>query len=526
MSCNIKDLINATGINLANNSLCFLIDNQLNFDDQNQYIVFPAHTLPNSTVVIPFQFENVKNDSARTTSELFFKVIGLDKLLDVAVAVFDTNLASNNGLEIDTPVIRFLETTNDVDPLSTFYFSNNNNDLKVKTVKATTVENFHFNGPTSLANSFFYPKSVLLQQEVMEGVSGAPVVDCDLNAIGMIVSKVSSGEKALPSAIHCQLLHSAIFRRILPRYLDEVQYAEENPDKPNILNDYDYVADYISKGVPKGFLGFYGQYSSVSLADNLNLPELKQIQDQDGFLIKGFYSSYSLVSNMFSIIQYVKEPIDNNNIRIRTPFNPSTQPATFLYNYMMSSAFTIRAVLLKRIQYRQLQTRNTKTLLLGSSPKANANYTIFMYDADLTLPIEIEYYWYGKANSTTSRSTWNRKIETIAPQNETYRVNASTVLTTTFQFPPFALGNEHPGNSFNMTDEMMPYMSTLLPVLYGAAYALQAQGAQQWVGASNSFFGRQQASIYDQSFQNGRPRTIWEEAQRISNAKKTGSFWN
>lgn len=459
MSLTAQDLLYSTGLNIPQNSLGFLIKNQTVPADTSTYIVFPAHCLPQQSVVIQFLFQNVKRGSTRVDRTVFFKVIGLDNLLDLAVAVFDNTLPGNEGIELDTAVVQIQPNTDTLTSATVLLYTNNNADLRVKTVKTTTVQNSAFNGPNDIVQ-FFYPKCLLLQQETMVGCSGAPVVDQDLKCYGMIWADVSSVSKAQPVAIHCQLLYSAIFDNILPRYLVEVAKAIQFPDDPNILNDVDYVADYISKGVPKSFLGFLGIYSNVTLLDNEMFQELKGLKNVDGFLIMKFYHQYNLVNNMFDLGTYVKTPFDNNKIRIYTPFNPQTGPLTFLYRHIMSAGFTVRAVLLKTIQYTRRNGESVE-LSLGTSPGADDSLSIFMYDSDPLAGFTVRYWWFGKT-PTSNRSTWNYEVEDVQPSDVLYKVNAQEVETKTTQFPSFILGNEVPGNSFNLDASLQPYTAPLL----------------------------------------------------------------
>lgn len=446
-----RDILNSTGLNLMTNSLGFLIKNQTALDDTNTYIVFPAHCLPQKTVFVPFLIENVTiAGSQNATRSVMFKVIGLDKLLDLAVAVFDTSLEQNMDLSLNMPVVQIQPSTEQYSSKDVFRVPSNNLKTRTKLIKTSTIQNFHFNGPTNMIQ-FFYPKSLLIQQNIMSGGSGAPVVDQERFCIGMVVNKIGDQPKAQPTAIHGQLLYNVIFHSILPNYLIELQKAQTI--SPNINDSVSYVASYISNGVDKAYLGWYGQYNYVGLFDNVEYPELKQLNNTDGFVVLGIYPTFNLVSNQFTDNMYVKTPIDNNNIRVYSPFNPRGEPSSFLYNVLQSNAFTVRIVVVTTLSYVN-RSGITETLHLGSSNAAHDSLSTFMYNADTSKPFTIQYSWYS-----TKRS-WVSTSETIQPVEQTYRVNATNVTTLTTDFPPFVLGNETVGNAFNMTLDMKPYFAT------------------------------------------------------------------
>lgn len=494
MSSSIRTkLYYATGLNLLTNSIGFLIKNELNLVDTNTYIVFSAHSLPKHTVVVPFLFENVVYTGPNpgiVTTTLYFKVIGLDNALDVAVGVLDAQNQYNDNYSLSSTVpIRILDDTTSFTCSDTFYFAANNNALHSKAIKSTTIENFEFNGPADMVQ-FLYPKSVLVQQQALVGTSGSPLVveqEGDLVTIGMMVQRLSNGDKYEPVAVHCSLMVAVVYREILPRYLAEVHKAVDHPEEPNILNDQDYVAEYISQGIPKCFLGFFGQYINQELVQSLK--PLQQARNLKGFVVLSFYKSYDLSTNQFSPSTLVKRDLNNNVVRIYTPFNPPDSVPSRLYT--QNSTAKVSYCIVQRITFTNKYTSSLQTI------QDNDSLSTFMYYADPTLPFDILYLIFEQDGS--GDTAWVPYTDTIQPQTVQYNVNGSLIVTTTTQFPPFALGNEVVGNVWNMTREMTPYTSTLL-----AAYdprVFQNMGASDWAGLSysNNYAGQSAA---------------WQEAQR------------
>lgn len=463
----------ATGLNLLDNSLGFLIRNQENEGDPNIYIVFAQHSVPINTVVVPFLFEHVKevDTGEYRTTTLYFTVIGQDKAIDLAVAVFDSTFELNRKWSLSDTEVVVIEPEPNLNLLynstSTFFIVANNDILKNKSIKTTTIENFEFNGPANMIQ-FLYPKRILLQQMALRGTSGSPVVDGNMRCIGMISELLSPGEEYEPVGLQCSQMYTVLFRflqsgpevlypGLLPRYLLEVADAEAHPNRPNILNSVDYVSESISTGFPKCFLGFYGQYFNQGLIKIC--PELQQVPDLDGFVVFGFYKSYNLSTNEFMRSTMTKSELDNNIVRIYSPFNPSDLVVSRLYSW--NSSAKVPYVVIVTLEYTDKFTGLQKVLALGNyGVRFNDSLSQYLYSADSTKPFSVEYYLYGQ--NALGVLQWNFFVEEIIPQPVQYNVNGKEITSRTTEFPPFALGNERVGNVWNMTTEYEPYQASLL----------------------------------------------------------------
>lgn len=433
--------------------------------DSNVYVVFAAHNLPDNTVVVPFLFERVKElEFGNTVSKvLMFNVIGLDKALDVAVAVFDVNAQQNKPYSLDE--VESVEILQSIDLMgdfgfntsTVFYYVTNNDDLHSKATNTTTVQNFDFNGPSNMIQ-FLYPKSVLVQQQCLVGTSGSAVVDQDMRCIGMLTSKFSNAIQTTPAALHCSLLYTVLFRRrvspsgaieypqLIPTYLLELDYAIRNPNLPNIVNSPDVVAESISTGVEKMFLGLYGQYLNQNLFRLC--PELIRAVNP-GFVILGFYNLYDLSTNQFSTSTQTKSSLNNNLLRVQNPLEMS-----FLFQWINSAK--VPYVILDGITYYDKYTGAIVVLNLSNvGVQFRDSISTFMYRGDPSREFTISYYIF-------SNSQWQYRLEEIFPQNVTYNINGNIINTLTAQFPPFALGNETIGTVWNMTLDYDPYKVALL----------------------------------------------------------------
>lgn len=451
----------AVGTNSVVNSFGFLIRNQADDSDPNQYIVFTSHTLPTDMVIVPFLFEDVRDTSGPVPvlikRTVYFKVIGQDKALDLAVGVFDTTLAENRNLSLShiQPVHILADVLEEFTNRTTFVFCCNSDQIRSKAIKTTTVENFSFNGPSNMMQ-FLYPKSVLLQQEAVPGTSGSPLVilqDGKLKCIGMLTQLLGSGPNYEPVAVHCSLLHTVLFDYgLIPRYV-----ALPNDTKANV----DKLASYVAQGVPKAFLGFVGQYFHQGVY--AMVPELELVQNMDGFIIFQFYKSYNLSTNLFQIDTQIKKSLDNTVIRTFSPFNPQTTPPSFLYNWINSAQ--VRCIVLLSIEYTDAYTGDVvKIKLSNNGGRAENSLSTFQYRCKTDEPFTVEYYYFSPNTSVTfGPQSWTLFSETIEPSEVTYEdVYGETFITSTTVLPPFVVGNELVGNAWNMTMTGTPVQPNFL----------------------------------------------------------------
>lgn len=438
----------SVGVNSVFNSLGFLFRNQGDPCDKNFYIMFPMHALPPTYIEIPFLFENVQFRGAATTRLVYFTVIGTDAVSDVAIGVFDRCNPENEGVQFVIPksftILRHIPST--FSETETLYVCNNNSILQNKQVGVTTVEDPFFNGPNDMIQ-FMFPQSLLLQQTMMGGISGSPVVDEKLNVYGMIVKKLSSDPNSEPIATSAVVLWSVVFETILPRYKALLESAKLCPGGPNILNSIDVAAEVCAEGVPKSFLGFVGQYVNQQSVQMCS--PLQQLPDLSGFVITGFYRQYDIATNSMSTSNLVKKQHDNVNIRLFTPFNGPNKPPSQLYRWISTSS--TRCAVLTSLQYTDRTTKAKRVLLLNRK----GSLTEFLYRADPTKSFIIQYYIYYDQQ-------WVPRSETICPEPVQYSVNTTVYDTTTLEFPPFIQGNEPVDSLYNMTQSGQPYYFTLL----------------------------------------------------------------
>lgn len=432
-----SSFLKAIGLNCVTNSLGFLIQNQGDRLDKNVYMVFPAHTLPSNMVVVPFLFSNLAAQRI-----LYFDVIGVDKAVDVAVAVFQPSHPENVGWSFGTERIHLYKSIPpQYSTSSTFYYAANSSQLREKTVKTTTVENFSFTGPSDMIQ-FFYPKSVLLQQPCLPGTSGSPVVDHQLGLIAFVTGLLGRGPDYEPVALHCSILWTVVLLNIIPRY------------RANPTNNYDSLAALVAQGVEKAYLGFLGQYFDQGSIQYC--PQLEQAPNMDGFVIFGFYRTYNLATNTFLETTLTKKDLDNTNIRVYSPFNQYDLVPSFLYNWL--SRAQVRFIIVSEIRYRDKYDGQTKSVRPSNyvvEPVSSDNsLSTFFYHADPSASFSMDYFYYD--------TEWTLKTEVITPAPVPYSLYGETTISLTSKFPPFALGNETVGNVWNMTTESTPYNQDLL----------------------------------------------------------------
>lgn len=442
------------GINSVMGSLGFLTRNLADRADPNVYIVFPQHCLPSTYVSIPFLFQNVLVDSdpVPKTRLVYFLVIGYDAVSDVAVGVLDRRNRENAGVsfQITKEIKIWKQLPQDLyNVTDTFYMCNNDTDLMNKQLAATTVENFYFHGPNDMIQ-FLFPDSILLQQSAITGISGSPVVDLENRCIGMVVRRLNGNANAEPIATSCSVLSTVVFDILIPRFLMQEKVALSCQNGPNIFNSVDFAGELAAQGTPKAFLGFFGQYVNQQSVEQCS--QLQQLPDLNGFVITGFYRSYNVASNTLSAGNFVKKSHDNTDVRLFTPFNPSSKPPTFLYQWINTSS--TRCIVLYSIQFVDVRSGSKRVVLLGHGTRTGS-ISDFMYHADPSRSFTVFYAYY-------SDSQWVTKSETICPVEETYVVNSTTYVTRTTDFPPFILGDEVASNLYNMTQSGAPYEFTML----------------------------------------------------------------
>lgn len=447
-------LLNSVGVNSVNKSLGFLFLNQLDNADRNIYIAFPAHSLPETMLSLPFYFENVLLDQQETSRLVYFTVIGCDAVADVGVGVFDVNNPANQHVRFKTDSIVKIQSSISFSGYNvgdTFFLVANNNVLDNKEVQTTTVENFYFNGPNDMLQ-FMYPQSVLLQQPGLPGISGSPVVDDKLRLIGMVVAALSTDPNAEIVATSSSVLWTVLFHIILPRYLQDVALARQCPKKQTIVNSVDYAGSVCADGIPYALLGFVGQYLNQNSA--VLCSQLEQLQSQHGFVITGFYRSYDLASNTISMSNVVKRKVDNTVLRIFSPFNPSTAAPSFLYRWITTAA--VRCVVLFTIQYENKFTHGKQTLVLGNNGNGptSDSVTTFLYTADPRRSFTVQYAYYD--------DQWLYRTETICPAQEVYIVLGVEQVSFTTELPPFIQGNMPVTTLYNLDQNGLPYERTLL----------------------------------------------------------------
>ncbi len=384
----------ASGFLVKNNTYTanyFFITNYHNInDEEDQFYVYGS-------------FQKVDIDQLTTSSlTAQFRIIGIDRISDTVVAVFNPAYPFNvaNGITDLDGYVRFdIDTSYNLQVGDIVYTVGNVGNNDIQDIQKGYVMNANYNGSV---NDYYRPPSNLIYTYLSSGCSGAPVLHQTeeggpYKVVGMIKDKL----KKSPNTAICinSIVLSNIVNTMILSYVYYRGFYGSNIVGLNTAIKFGYNTTYL------GILGkyYYRLYPTDGmLMDYKKYPSLRNLNVTGGFLVDDFILGYDFIEK--KIISSAKDLNKRNVFKLESPLLETTLYKRFLK--------TNNPILIYSLTYFDCITSSYQRIEVGKFgnqiPISNFYYgfqSIGVYQSDITIyqnpiiyefpKVNIGYYWYN-----------------------------------------------------------------------------------------------------------------------------------
>ena len=293
-----------------------------NRKDNKVYLISAYHLLEDEEdqfyIYASLQKTNVNEYYSSTSTTAQFRIVGIDRISDILVALYEPDLPFNISNKVDISGYKTFE-------INTDYNLQNGDEVlmvgnlgvnDIQSIYAGKVMNFNYAGPEDEPSRV---PSVLIQSYLTTGSSGSPVLYDDksgspLKVIGIIQDKLTSSPQTCIS-MKSNYLNYIVSTMIRNYYLYLARFGN------NIVE----LNNAIKNGVPIAFFGFVPKSYYYRLYPNdgtielyKKYPQLKNLNYTGGTLITDFLLGFDFIQKCF--ITTAKDLNKHNIFKIQGPF--------------------------------------------------------------------------------------------------------------------------------------------------------------------------------------------------------------